>query len=252
MSVSTSVSQDAVSVLATELKEMGCPLMAARLEELYRSPHFFDLSPLTLLQEIVVPEYEAKATVRLNGRIRRANLAGVDASLDACQNSALRIYEPRGVLDALRTMRFTEDGLSVCVLGASGSGKTYYAKALALQACQTMKVEYHHCDPLLCSLAETKDISLSQYRKSIHHLEGLDLLVLDDFLLQAVVSPGQVSILFELLNARAEAHHSTIVCSQRKPESWPQMLGGDVPMADAIITRVTHGYAVAISLVDHN
>lgn len=231
-----------------DLTEIGCPTMAAKLNELYRSPSFLDLSPINLIQEIVTPEYEEKMSVRLNGRIKRANLVGCNATLDKCRDSNERSYQPVGVADMLRSLNFVEDGLNVCILGPSGSGKSYFAKALALQGCQSMRVEYHHCETLLCGLAEAKGIAAKQYQKRLRALANLDLVVLDDFLLQAIDNRSQLSILFDLLERRIERHHSTIVCSQRNPESWPTMMGGDTAMADAILNRVARGYTVVIEM----
>lgn len=243
-----SASQDMLPQLVQELVEVGCPAMAARLEELEATPQFFDYSPLALLQEIVAPEHEQKMTARYNGRVRRAGLAGVDASLDACQDSSERVYLPHGVDSSLRTMRFMRDGLNVCVLGASGSGKSYFAKALALQACHVGRVEHHQCGTLLSGLAELRDVSNSQYQKRLRAIGALDLLVLDDFLLQPVTASSELSILFDLLNRRSELGRSTIVCSQRNPQGWAGMLGGDTALADAVTTRATSAYTVVIEL----
>jgi DNA replication protein DnaC len=47
----------------------------------------------------------------------------------------------------------------------------------------------------------------------------LDLLILDDFLLHTITDEREIKVLFTLLDKRCEDSKSTIVCSQREPES---------------------------------
>ena len=48
------------NTLTAELKDIGLKGMAASLEELYRSPQFLELDPLSAIARVVEPEYQAK------------------------------------------------------------------------------------------------------------------------------------------------------------------------------------------------
>ena len=94
--------------------------------------------------------------------------------------------------------------------------------------------------------APVGQFSAAKYNKRKKHLCKLDLLILDDFLLHSITDERQVKVLHEILNKRAEALKSTIVCSQRMPQNWKVMILNDEIAADAIEKRATKHYTVMI------
>lgn len=235
-----------LQTLLSDLNDIGCPVMSRTLADLYRSPEFLTLDPLGLLEKVVRPQYEETISSRISARLKRARLDGCTAAIDTCCDSNERIYLPNGAADILRQVSFVEDGQNLCIVGASGSGKTYFAKALSVRACSRWRVLYTHCDELLGQLSELKEESTRQYNKRLSSLANLDLLTLDDFLLQPLGSTVRASVLYDLLEKRCDNRHSTIVCSQRSPESWSAMLGGDTALSDAVARRATMHYSVVI------
>ena len=75
---------------------------------------------------------------------------------------------------------------------------------------------------------------------------GLDLLVLDDFLLHTLTDEREVKLLFEILEKRSEMKLSTFICSQRDPKSWSAMILNDEVSANAILKRATKHFTVLI------
>lgn len=238
-----------IESILDDLNVLELSSMASRLGELYQSPDFLNMTPLELVREIVTPEVECKTASRLEWRLKRAHLTGCPADLARCVNSVERKYEPHGITDVLSSMDFVSSGTNVCVFGASGSGKSYYAKALCVQACSTGNAVYYHCSDLLDELAMHKNQDFASYRKQFSKLLRLPLIVLDDFLLERAPDDSQYHILFSILEGRKEALHSTIVCSQRRPEGWHRMIG-DEALADSIQTRATSGYVMEIQLTN--
>lgn len=53
--------------------------------------------------------------------------------------------------------------MNVCILGLSDSGKSYLAKAIGIAACNSYKVEYHHCETLLEELVALKARDYGKY-----------------------------------------------------------------------------------------
>lgn len=139
------------------------------------------------------------------------------------------------------------DGLNICILGPSDSGKTHLAKAIGVAACKEHKVEYHHCESFLEDLTALKNGNYEKYERKLKLLERLDLLILDDFLLHTITDEREVKILFMILEKRCEAQKSTIVCSQREPKSWASMILNDEVSANAITKRATRHYTVVIN-----
>ena len=75
------------NTLVDELNDLGLPNMAATLDSLYRSERFLKLDHLSLIAELIEPEYQDKVSKRVNNRLRRAKLIGCPQSLDDCVDS---------------------------------------------------------------------------------------------------------------------------------------------------------------------
>lgn len=59
-----------------ELNDLGLPNMAETLDNLYRSERFMNIDKLSLITELVKPEYKEKMINRINGRLRKSRLFG--------------------------------------------------------------------------------------------------------------------------------------------------------------------------------
>ncbi len=198
------------------------------------------------IANLVEPEYQKKMNKRILSRLRSAHLRGCPQERTNCVDSAEREYLPRGITETLSTLDFIESGLNVCILGPSDSGKSYLAKAIGITACNSYKVEYHHCESLLEALVALKAQDYSKYQKRLKKICGAALLILDDFLLHTITDEREVKILFEILEKRCEINLSTIICSQREPASWSSMILNDEVSANAILKRATKHYTVVI------
>ena len=234
------------NTLVVELNDMGLPGMSATLDEMYRSPDFVHLDPLTAIANLVEPEYQKKIDKRIQSRLRAAHLRGCPQELSSCVDSAEREYLPRGITETLSTLDFISSGMNLCILGPSDSGKSYLAKALGIVACNDYKVEYHHCEVLLEQLVALKAVDYMKYQKRLKKICGAGLLILDDFLLHTLSDEREVKILFEIMEKRCEINLSTIICSQREPASWSAMIMNDEVSSNAILKRATRHYTVMI------
>lgn len=76
------------------------------------------------------------------------------------------------------------------------------------------------------------------------------LLILDDFLLNTIMDEREVKVLMEIMEKRIETSRSTIVCSQREPDSWKAMIMNDEVSANAIMKRATKHYIVVIQPIE--
>lgn len=56
----------------------------------------------------------------------------------------------------------------------------------------------------------------------------------------------EIKVLFEIMEKRSELCKSTIVCSQREPNSWASMILNDEVSANSILKRATKHYTVVI------
>lgn len=235
-----------VNQLVDEMNDIGMPNMAATLDMIYHSKRFLEMDHLTLMSELIGAEYEDKINKRVNNRLRHAKLIGCPQELSDCNDSCSRKYLPTGITESLSSMDFISNGLNVCILGPSDSGKTHLAKAIGIVACKNFKVEYHHCESFIESMVSLKEMDYQKYERKMKLIEKLDLLILDDFLLHTVTDEREIKVLFAVLEKRCESSKSTMVCSQREPKSWASMILNDEVASNAIIKRATKHYTVVI------
>ena len=238
--------RNSINRLVEELREIKLVRMAGALEDLYISSDFDSLDHLTLLEQIIEPEYEARIAKQYENRLKLAHLSGGPQVISNCRDSKQRCYLPKGIVDTLSSLDFIKEGLNICILGPSDSGKSYLAKAIGIQGCQRYRISYYHCESFLEEMVALKASDYKKYQKKMMHNIKLDLLILDDFLLHTITDEREIKILFELLEKRSELSKSTIVCSQREPKSWKSMILNDEVSSNAIMKRATKHYTVVI------
>ena len=243
-----------LETITDELREIGCKRMAEELEVVYNSPEYVNIDRLDMLQRIIEPEYNEHCGKRYMSHIQLGHLKGCPEELSKCIDTAKRQYLPEGTIRHLSTMQFVKNGMNVCILGASNSGKTYLAKAIGLEACSLCRVEYYCTEELIDSLMALKRESQTEgkdrFTSRKKHLCSIELLILDDFLLHSVSNETEIKVIHEIFNKRVEAHKSTIVCSQRLPQDWKAQIMNDEIAADAIMKRATRHYTVMINLAE--
>ena len=236
--------------LEDQMNTIGLALMALKVDELYRSANFLTMDRLEMLSVLLEPEYADKTTKRLNNRLRNAHLVGTPCDISKCRDSSQRHYVPTDAPKVLSTLQFIEDGLNVCILGPSDSGKTFLAKSLGAAACERYRVNYCHCGELLERLVDIKATDYPKYQREMKRLCAFHLLILDDFLLNTIMDEREVKVLMEIMEKRIETSRSTIVCSQREPDSWKAMIMNDEVSANAIMKRATKHYIVVIQPIE--
>ena len=122
------------------------------------------------------------------------------------------------------------------IVGATGTGKTFLACALAHKAClKGYSVRYERLSRLLESLHIAR--ADGTYPKRVAALAKTDVLLIDDFGLSPIVGSGRNDLL-DILEDRNDVR-STTVTSQLPVNEWHAAIGDDT-LADAILDRVVH------------
>jgi DNA replication protein DnaC len=125
---------------------------------------------------------------------------------------------------------------NILITGSTGIGKSYVASALGNQACMFGHyVLYTNASKLFAKLKMSK--ADGSYVKEIAHIERQDLLIIDDFGLQALDSQNR-QMLLEIIEDR-HGNRSTIMTSQLPVAKWYEVIG-EQTIADAILDRIVH------------
>jgi DNA replication protein DnaC len=166
----------------------------------------------------------------------RADKAGLDT------DSVLERWDPsasatldQALLNELVSLRFVEARTHVAIVGPVGVGKTFLAHALGHLACRRgHSVLAVRADKMLKSLRHAR--LDNSYDAELRRLIAVDLLVVDDFGLDAM-DPTESRDAYEILTERHRAG-SIIVTSNRGPDEWLATFADPV-RAQAAIDRFT-------------
>ena len=137
----------------------------------------------------------------------------------------------------LATCRWVSEHQTVIVTGATGTGKSYIACALAHQACRKgLRAMYRRVPRLFDELRLAR--ADGSYPRLLARIAKIDLIVLDDFAIAPLTDESRRDLL-EILEDRY-ALRATVFTSQLEPDLWHDYLA-DPTVADAICDRVLHG-----------
>jgi DNA replication protein DnaC len=187
---------------------------------------------LTLLVQREVAWRDDKRLARL---LKTARLKVSAACIEDINWRASRSLD-RALITTLAGCDWLRHAQNLLLTGATGSGKTWLACALAHQAARSgFSVLYVRAARLFDELQVAHGDG--SFARRLTQLAKLDLLVIDDFAISPMGAPERNDLL-ELLDDRIGIR-STLITSQLPVKSWHTYLG-DPTLADAILDRVVH------------
>jgi DNA replication protein DnaC len=162
--------------------------------------------------------------------------------LEAWDETA-KVSFDRSLLNELASLRFLESHHHVLVVGPVGVGKTFLAHALGQIACRRgHSVLALTADKTLKALRQARLIN--SYETELRRLISVDLLILDDFCLDAMDQQESRDV-YEILAERQRAG-SVIVTSNRGPDEWLAAFADPLRAQSAIDRFVNAAYDLVI------
>lgn len=184
---------------------------------------------------LVDAEHLSRDNKRIARAMREAKLRIGNACVEDIDYESKRELD-RALLRQLSTCGWIGSHANVIVTGATGTGKSYVACALAQQACRTgFRALYRRMPRLLEELALAH--ADGTYTRLLGRLAKIDVLVLDDWGLAPLREQERRDML-EIFDDRHGAR-SAILTSQLPVEKWHDYVA-DPTIADALLDRVVH------------
>lgn len=216
-----------------KLKVMRLDALAAAWLEQQGKPDVGSLSFDERFAMLVDAEWLYRENRRLRRALKEAKLRLGQACVEDIDYAAKRELD-RAVMRQLATCRWVDEHQNVVVTGATGTGKTYLACALAHQACRKgHRAIYRRASRL------TDELTLARadgtYARALGRLARVDVLVIDDWG-HAPMRDQERRDLVEVLDDRIGLR-STVMTSQLPVAKWHDHIG-DPTNADAICDRV--------------
>jgi len=187
---------------------------------------------LTLLVQREIAWRDDRRVARL---LKAAKLKVSSACVEDINWRASRSLD-RGLIATLAGGDWLRNARNLLITGATGSGKTWLACALAHQAARSgFSVLYVRAARLFDELQVAHGDG--SFGRRLIQLAKLDLLLIDDFAISPI-GAAERNDLLELLDDRIGSH-STLITSQLPVKAWHTYLN-DPTLADAILDRVVH------------
>jgi len=142
----------------------------------------------------------------------------------------------RTLILRLAECEFVEKNENILITGSTGVGKSYLGTALGYRACiEGYKVSYFNTSKLFAKLKMAK--ADGSYLRELAKIQKQDVILLDDFGLQALDSQNRITLL-EIIEDRHNKG-SIIVTSQIPVQGWYDIIG-EKTIADAVLDRLIH------------
>lgn len=184
---------------------------------------------------LVDAEHLSRDNKRLTRALRAAKLRIPNACIEDVDFAPKRELD-RAAVRQLGTCTWVASHANVIITGATGTGKSYLACALAQQACRSgYRVSYRRMPRLIEELALAH--ADGTYTRLLGRLAKVDVLVLDDWGIAPLRDQERRDML-EIVEDRHGAR-ATIITSQLPVENWHDYVG-DPTIADALLDRVVH------------
>lgn len=195
---------------------------------------FDGLTSDELLEVLIVSEWDDRTNRRHERGIKNARFR-YKAMVEQITFAGVRQQYKNQIL-RLADCGFIEKRENVLVTGSTGIGKSFIASAIGHQACTLgYRVLYEHTSKLFSRLKMAK--ADGSYLKELSKIERQDLLIIDDFGIQALDQQSS-AILMEIIEDR-HGKRSTMITSQVPVGSWYEIIS-EQTIADAILDRIIH------------
>lgn len=217
-----------------KLKQMRLTAMAELHLQHVKNNKFTDITPDEYMALMADHEWEDRENKKITRLLKQAGFRQKASTAEVSYTEARNL--DKNMFSRLATLDFITKKENIILTGASGVGKSYLAQALGNQACLMGYRVYYTNTARLLSMLKLSKVD-GTYLRELKKLLKVDLLIMDDFGLQAFDTHAREALM-DIIDDRFN-QKSTIVSSQIPVSAWYDIIG-EGTIADAILDRLVN------------
>ena len=224
-----------IEATLTQLRSLHLNRMAESLQERIRRGDHNGVPCEDFFAILIDDECCSRKSKKQNTLIAKADFKPEGACLENVIHSPMRGFQKKDLLQ-FTSETWLKQAHNIVICGPTGTGKTFVAEAIGLQACKmgysTRKIRYK-------KLFEEINLArgTGQYLKHLEKLQKTKVLIIDDFLMSDTTIQ-EAEYLFEIIEERTQIG-PLIVTTQYPVKEWHKRLP-DPTVADAVCDRLVH------------
>lgn len=203
------------------------------------------MSYLDFIYDLVSYVSTSRNDHRINKAVDSLKLRHTNACIDNLIFNSSRTGITRREATEYNTCDWIRARRSMIIVGASGTGKTYFADMLAISAITSGLKVYFNRMPILFS--DLSLMSASAFNSFKNFLKKQDLIYIDDFAL-GKISPDVESRLVDIADECAGRNTAFLFTSQTKVSGWIDNYFSDRALAEAFCDRIANNTSIRITL----
>lgn len=217
-----------------KLKQMRLTAMAELHLQHVKNNKFNEITPDEYMALMADHEWEDRENKKISRLLNQAGFRQKASTAEVSYTEARNL--DKNMFDRLAALDFITKKENIILTGASGVGKSYLAQALGNQACLMGYRVYYTNTARLLSMLKLSKVD-GTYLRELKKLLKIDLLIMDDFGLQAFDTHAREALM-DIIDDRFN-QKSTIVSSQIPVSAWYDIIG-EGTIADAILDRLVN------------
>ncbi len=220
-----------------QLRSLRLETMAQALEQQLQQSGISAMSFEERLALLVDREVHGRQDRRCARLLKTAKLKYPQAAIEDLDSRSTRGLERSAVM-SLALGEWVKAGHAVMITGATGSGKSWLACALAQHACRRGHSALYQRVPRLGEELRIRHAN-GTFTRWLDTLKNTDVLLLDDWGMTAMDSQTRADLM-EIIDDRS-SQRATIITSQLPIEHWHEWIG-DQTIADAMLDRLMQNH----------